>query len=194
MTKMETDLARFEPTLRLYEEDLKGFEDDKERLRTQILSAQSELKRIAVKRVKRLHMSAVTKEGLGLPLTDEEKQHLTVSEEATLIPADAFKGMKLLKAAEAYLIWRGETMTHRELQDGLLAGGLEVQLKNLDNSLRSAMQRSGKFIWFKDSDKNYRWALPHWIDRSPNETEVKGDNEKRGLAVVGGTEAIVKTA
>jgi hypothetical protein len=66
---MTSDAIRYEPTLRLYEEDLKQIDSDRDRLEGEILRMQSELKLLAIKRVVRLQLSAVHKNGLGLPLT-----------------------------------------------------------------------------------------------------------------------------
>ncbi len=192
---MNSDVVRYESTIRLYEQDLGEIDQDTERLENEILRMQSELKRLAARKVSRLQMYVVTKNGVGLPLTEDERKYLPPEvEHVNSIPSDAFKGMKLVEAAEAYLIWRDEPATHREVQDGIRAGGLDVQLKSLDNSLRSAMQRSGKFKWYKDEEDTYRWALLHWINRSPREAEAQSASEKPNLALVGGSEAIAKQA
>lgn len=100
------------------------------------------------------------------------------------IPADAFRGMKLVEAAEAFLLRFGQPATHRQVLDGLKDGGLDSQRKNLDNSLRSAMQRSGQFKWFQDSDETYRWALLQWLNRSPRELTSREPTEKANLTLV----------
>jgi hypothetical protein len=107
------------------------------------------------------------------------------------IPSDAFKGMKLVDAATALLLRFGTPSTHREMLEGLRKGGLDAKLANLDSSLRSGMQRSGKFKWFKDGTGTCRWALPQWVQRSPQETG--SESEKPTLTLVE-PEAMTKSA
>lgn len=189
---MNGEAMNYGSHLRDHERNLVQIEKDRERLEDEIVQRQMELRHLANQRTICQQMHAMTKNLMKLPLTEEEKKHLPKGA-ARLIPADAFKGMKLAEAAEAFLVWFGEPATHRQVIDGLRDGGLDVQLKNLDNSLRSAMQRCGKFKWFKDTDDTYRWALLGWIHRSPREAAPE-DSEKPNLTVVGGSEAMAKSA
>ena len=190
---MNNDAIRYEATLRLYEEDLKQIDSDRDRLEGEILRAQSELKLLAIKRVVRLQMSAVHKNGLGLPLTDEEEKHLPPeTQKLQKVPPDLCKGKGTADAAEAYLRWRNEPATHGEVMKGTREGGFDNEFRSFDNSLRSAMQRSGKFRRVKDAKDNYVWALVEWINRPP-EKYAEG-NEKPNLTVVGSSQAQAKTA
>ena len=190
---MNNDVMRYESTFRLYEEDLRQIEEERERLESDILRMQSELKLLAIKRVIRLEMSAVHKNGLGLPLTDEEQKHLPPQvQKVTNVPPDLCKGKSTLDAALAFLRWQNVPITHGELMKGMREGGFDIQFKSFDNSLRSALQRSGKVKRFKDSTGNYVWALMEWINRAP-ESLAEG-TERPTLTVVGGSEAQAKTA
>lgn len=188
---MNRDLSNYEPALRQQQQDLEEIDQERNRLENEILQMQSHLNRLADRKTRWLQMHVVTKKTLGLPLTDEERKYLPAEvQRVNSIPPDLFKGMTLVEAAEAYLLWRAEPATHREVLDGLRGGGLDSPLKNLDNSLRSAMLRCGKFKWYKDDEGTYRWALPQWITRSPKQPS----NEKPNLALVGGSEGIAKQA
>jgi hypothetical protein len=191
---MNSDAMNYGSHLRDHERNLAQIEKDREQLEEEILQRQMELLQLGDKKTVCLQLHAMTKKVLRLPLTEEERRHLPEGVARVSIPADAFKGMKLVEAAEAFLLRFGEPATHRQVIDGLRDGGLDLQLKNLDNSLRSAMQRSGKFKWFKDADGVYRWAVLQWIHRSPREAAPQDLGEKPNLTIVGGSEAMVKSA
>jgi len=191
---MNTQATEYQDFFLKQQRDLEQIEADRDKLENDILRMQSELVHLADKKAAWLQWSAVTKRTFKLPLTDEEKRHLPAElARAFSIATDAFKGMQLVEAAEAFLRRYGVPATHRQVLDGLSAGGLDLKLKNLDNSLRSAMQRSGKFKWYQDAEGVYHWALVEWITRAPqaNPEEI---NEKPNLSVVGGTEAMSKSA
>jgi hypothetical protein len=192
---MDSDAMNYGSHLRDYERNLAQIEKDREQLEEEILQRQMELVQLSGQKADCRLMLAVTKKLMKLPLTEDEKKYLPEGVARVIsIPADAFKGMKLAEAAEGFLLRFGEPATHRQVIDGLREGGLDVQLKNLDNSLRSAMQRSGKFKWFKDAEGTYRWAILQWIQRAPREAVSQDSDEKRNLMVVGGSEAIAKSA
>jgi hypothetical protein len=162
-------------------------------LEEDILRMQMEILQLDDRKITCLQLHAMTKKAMKLPLTEEEKKYLPEGVAATAsIPSDAFKGMKLLEAATALLMRVGVPTSHREMLEGLREGGLDAKLKNLDSSLRSGMQRSGKFKWFKDSEGTYRWALPQWAQRTPN--QAASDEEKPNLTLVNTTEAVAKSA
>jgi hypothetical protein len=185
---MNTEAMNYGSHLRDHERNLAQIEKDRERLEDEIVQRQVELRQLASQKVICLQMQAMTKNLMKLPLTEEERKYLPEGA-ARLIPADAFKGMRPAEAAEAFLVWFGEPATHRQVIDGVRDGGLDAQLKNLDNSLRSAMQRCGKFKWFKDTDETYRWALLGWIHKSPRDATYEDSGEKPNLSVVGGSQA-----
>lgn len=191
---MNDDVRKLEPALRVYEEELSSIEQQREAMEKEILRLQSELKRLAGRRAGWLQMSAVTKNGIGLPLTDEERSYLPSEVvEVNAVPADLCKGKKIVEAAEAYLRWRNEPATHSEVMKGMREGGFEDQYKSFDNSLRSAMQRSGKFKRYKNTGGKYVWALPEWINRLPDQVASE-PSEKANLKVVGGSEAQARSA
>jgi hypothetical protein len=191
---MNDDVRKLEPTLRVYEEELCSIEQQREAMEQEILRLQSELKRLAGRRVGWLQMSAVTKNGIGLPLTDEERSYLPSEVvEVNAVPADLCKAKNTVEAAEAYLRWRNEPAAHGDVMKGMRAGGFEGQYKSFDNSLRSAMQRSGKFKRFKNAEGTYVWALLEWINRAPDRA-ASGSSEKPNLTVVGRSEAQAKSA
>jgi len=189
------DVVKYEPTLRLQEQELEDIDKERGELESDILLKQMRLTKLAGKKVSRLRLHILLKDELGLPVTEDERKQIPaeIRQEKSL-PKDACKGKTLVEAGEAYLIWRDEPATHREVVDGVLAGGLEVQLKSLDNSLRSAMQRSGNFLWFEDTDGVFRWAMPHWINRSPRTAVSQDANERPDLKLVERSEAIEKSA
>lgn len=191
---MNDDVRKLEPTLRLYEEELRNIEEQREAMENEILRLHSELKRLAVRKVGWMQISAVTKNGIGLPLTDEERPYLP-SEVVGVnaVPSDLCKGKKIVEAAEAYLRWRNEPANHGEVMRGMRAGGFEDQYKSFDNSLRSAMQRSGRFKRYKNAEGTYVWALLEWINRVPDRVDSES-SEKPNLTVVGGSEAQAKSA
>jgi len=192
---MNCDTTNYGSHLRDHERTLAQIEKDREQFEEEILQRQMELLQLEGKKIACLQLHAMTKKVLRLPLTDEERRHLPEGVARVIsIPADAFKGMKLVEAAEAFLLRFGEPATHRQVIDGLRDGGLDLPLKNLDNSLRSAMQRSGKFKWFKDGEGTYRWAILQWIQRSPREAVSQDSDQKPNLTVVGGSEAMAKSA
>ena len=184
---MNDDVRKLEPTLRLYEEELRNIEEQREAMENEILRLHSELKRLAVRKVGWMQISAVTKNGIGLPLTDEERPYLP-SEVVGVnaVPSDLCKGKKIVEAAEAYLRWRNEPANHGEVMRGMRAGGFEDQYKSFDNSLRSAMQRSGRFKRYKNAEGTYVWALLEWINRVPDRVDSES-SEKPNLTVVGGS-------
>jgi len=191
---MNPEAADYQDTLLKQQRDLEQIETDRNHFESEILRMQMELVRLQEKKTVWLQWAAVSKKTLKIPLTDEEKKYLPeLMARAFVIPADAFKGMGLVEAAEAFLRRNGEPATHRQLLDGLRNGGLESKLRNLDNSVRSAMQRLGKFKWYKDSEGVYRWALQEWITQLP-QAVPEATREKPNLSVVGGTEATVKSA
>lgn len=191
---MNSDAMNYSSHLRDHERNLAQIEKDREQLEEEILQRQMELLQLEDKKTVCLQLHAMTKNVLRLPLTEEEKKYLPDGVARVIsIPADAFKGMKLVEASEAFMLRFGQPATHRQVIDGLRDGGLDLPLKNLDNSLRSAMQRSGKFKWFKDTDGTYRWALLLWINRSPREAAPE-DSDKPNLTVVGRSEAMAKSA
>jgi len=189
---MNNEATEYQEILLKQQRDLEQIEADRNRFENEILRMQMELVRLAEKKTAWLQWQAVSKKTLKIPLTDEEKKYLP-AELAFSIPIDAFKGMKLVEAAEAFLRRNGEPATHRQVLNGLRAGGLDLSLKNLDNSLRSAMQRSGKFKWYADSEGVYRWALLEWITTSP-QAPLAEPSERPNLSVVGGSEAMAKSA
>jgi hypothetical protein len=191
---MNSDAMNYGSHLRDHERNLAQIEKDREQLEEEILQRQMELVQLADQKAVCQLMRAVTKKLMKLQLTEEEKKYLPEGVARVIsIPADAFKGMKLVEASEAFMLRFGQPATHRQVIDGLRDGGLDLELKNLDNSLRSAMQRSGKFKWFKDKDDTYRWALLGWVHKSPREAASE-DSEKPNLMVVGGSEAMAKSA
>jgi hypothetical protein len=182
---MHTDTRNYGPSLREHEHNLAQIEKERGELEDEILNMQMQLLQLADERVTCLQLHALTKKAAKLPLTEDEQKYLATDLARVMsIPADAFRGMKLVEAAEAFLLRFGQPATHRQVLDGLGDGGLDVQLKNLDNSLRSAMQRSGKFKWFKDADGTYRWALLRWVHRSPRELTSQEPTEKANLTLV----------
>src|SRR6266852_1107805 len=124
---MNSDAMNYGSHLRDHERNLVQIEKDRERLEDEIVQRQMELLHLANQKTICLQMQAMTKNLMKLPLTEEEKKHLPEGA-ARLIPADAFKGMKLAEAAEAFLVWFGEPATHRQVIDGLRDGGLDVRL------------------------------------------------------------------
>jgi hypothetical protein len=190
-----SDAIKYEPTLRLQEQELGDIDKERGEIESDILLKQMRLKKLAAKKVSRLRLHILLKDELGLPVTEDERKQIPVEiREEKLLPKNACKGKTLVEAGEAYLIWRDEPATHREVVDGILAGGLELQLKSLDNSLRSALQRSGNFVWFEDTDGVFRWALAHWINRSPRTAVSQDSNEKPDLKLVERAKAIEKSA
>ena len=191
---MRTDTRNYGPSLREHEQNLAHIEKERGELEDEILNMQMQLLQLADERVTCLQLHALTKKAAKLPLTEDEQKYLATDLARVMsMPADAFRGMKLVEAAEAFLLRFGQPATHRQVLDGLRDGGLDVQLKNLDNSLRSAMQRSGKFKWFKDADGTYRWALLLWVHRSPRELTSQEPTEKANLTLVE-SEARAKSA
>ncbi len=191
---MHTDTRNYGPRLREHEQNVAQIDKEREELEEEILRMQMQLLQLADEKVTCLQLHALTKKAAKLPLTEDEQKYLATGLGRVIsIPADAFRGMKLVEAAEAFLLRFGQPATHRQVLDGLGDGGLDVQLKNLDNSLRSAMQRSGKFKWFKDADGIYRWALLLWVHRSPRELTSQEPSEKTNLTLVE-SEAMAKSA
>jgi hypothetical protein len=192
---MNDDVKKLEPTLRIYDQELSSIEQQREAMEREILRLQSELKRLAGRRVGWLQMSAVTKNGIGLPLTDEERSHLPAEVvEVNAVPVDLCKGQEIVEAAEAYLRWRNEPATQGEVMKGMKEGGFEDHYQSFDNSLRSAMKRSGMFKRYKNDENVYVWALPEWINRAPNQVDGESASEKPNLTVVGRSEAKAKSA
>lgn len=190
---MNTETMNYGSYLRDQERDLGQIDKDRDQLEEDILRMQMELLQLADRKVTCLQLHAMTKKAMKLPLTEEEKKYLPEGVAPTVsIPSDVFKGMRLLEAATALLLRFGVPTTHREMLEGLRKGGLDAKLKNLDSSLRSGMQRSGKFKWFKDADGTYRWALPQWVQRSP--LEAAPESDKPNLTLVNATEAVAKSA
>ncbi len=182
---MYTDTRNYGPRLREHEQNLAQIEKEREQLQEEIFRKQMELLQLADEEVACLQLHALTKKAAKLPLTEEEQKYLPVGSGRVIsIPVDAFRGMKLVEAAEAFLLRFGQPATHKQVLDGLRDGGLDSQLKNLDNSLRSAMQRAGKFKWFKDADGTYHWALLQWVHRSPREAGLQEPSEKANLTLV----------
>jgi hypothetical protein len=191
---MNSKALKYEPTIRQWEGELTENAEEGERSKNEIFRLQSRIKRLGTERVGWLQMIAVAKANVGLPLTEEERQYLPPEVKPRAVPADLCKGKNLVEAAEAFLMWLDEPATHREVATGIVEAGLELEYKSLDNSLRSAMNRSGKFVWFQDDEGAYHWGLPSWADRSPRATGTRTANEKPNLEVVGGTEAMAKSA
>src|SRR5258708_37319010 len=95
---MNDDVRKLEPTLRLYEDEIRGIDKKREELENEILHMQSELKELAKKRAGWLRIAAVTKDGVGLSLTDEERQYvLTGGEKINAVPPDLCKGKKIVE-------------------------------------------------------------------------------------------------
>ena len=190
---MNDDLRKLEPTLRLYEDEIRGIEKKREELENEILRMQSELKELASKRAAWLRIAAVTKDGVGLSLTDEERQYVTTGgEKINAVPPDLCKGEKLVEGAEAYLTWRKEPATQAEVMKGMREGGFTAEYVSFENSLRSAMLRSGKFRRYKNAQGKYVWALLEWVNE-PADRNTSESNAKPNLTVVGGSEAQAKT-
>jgi len=103
---------------------------------------------------------------LQMPLTSEEAQLCGVeaeSQRSCAIPEDAFKGLTLPEAAKKLLGILGRAATHREMVDGLRKGGVAHELKHLENSLRSAMQRRPDlFVFIKEEGNFGQWELVEW--------------------------------
>jgi hypothetical protein len=191
---MHTDTRNYGPRLREQEENLAQIEQERQQLEAEILRMQMQLLQLADEKETCLQLHALTKKAAKLPLTEDEQKYLPAGFGRVMsIPTDAFRGMKLVEGAEAFLLRFGQPATHRQVIDGLRDGGLDTQLKNLDNSLRSAMQRSGKFKWFKDEDEIYRWALLEWVHRPSREVTSHGQSEKPNLTLVE-SEAMAKSA
>jgi hypothetical protein len=187
---MNTQPEKHEDILRRYEQELQELEQKRENLENNILQMQSELEDLATERLSLLQVYVVTKNHSRLPLTDEERIHLPSDvKPSTVVPAELCKGKKIVEAAEAYLRWRTRPAMHSEVMKGVREGGFEQQYQSFDNSLRSAMDRSGKFRRFKNAAGKYVWALPEWINRTPADL-----NTKPNLTVVGGSEAQAKSA
>jgi len=189
---MNSRALKYEPMIRQLEGELTENTHEQEKAKHEIFQLQSKLKRLAEERIGWLQTISVAKARLGLPLTDEEREYLPADvKPINAVPSDLCKGKTLLEAAEAYLVWRDEPATHSEVVKGVLEGGLKVELRNLENSLRSAMGRSGLFVWFKDDEGTNRWAMPSWVNRSPQVDEAKA---KPSLELVTGKEALAKLA
>lgn len=191
---MHTETRNYGPRLREHEQNLAQIEKERKELEDEIFRMQMQLLQLADEKETCLQLHALTKKAAKLPLTEDEQKYLVRDLGRVMsIPADAFRGMKLVEAAEAFLLRFGQPATHRQVLDGLKDGGLDSQLKNLDNSLRSAMQRSGQFKWFQDADETYRWALLQWVHRSPRELTSQEPTEKANLTLVE-SEARAKSA
>ena len=189
---MKNNANRSQERLRGYEEDLQELEQNRAHLENEIRRMQSELKLLADEKLSLLHVYAVTKNHYHLPLTDEERIHLTLQiKDVSKPPADLCKGKKMLEAAEEYLSWRNEPATHGEMKKGMLAGGFEGHYKSFDNSLRSAMGRSGKFTRYETADGKLVWAMPEWINRAPERT---AGSPEPNLTLVKTEQADAKTA
>ena len=182
---MYTDTRNYGAHLRDHERVLAQIDKEQEELEGEILRGRMRLLHLVDEKETCLQLQALTKKAAKVPLTEDEKKYLPPgSGRVIAIAPDAFKGMNPVEAAEAFLLRFGSPATHRQLIDGVRDGGLDTQLKNLENSLRSAMQRSGKFKWFKDGDEMYRWALLQWIHQSPREMASAESSEKRNLTLV----------
>lgn len=191
---MHRNPRNYGPRLREEQENLAQIEQERQELEAEILRMQMQLLQVADEKETLLHMHALTKKAAKLPLTEDEQKYLPVNSGRVMsLAKDAFRGMKLVEAAEAFLLRFGRPATHRQVIDGVHDGGLDSQLKNLDNSLRSAMQRSGKFKWFKDVDETYRWALLEWVHRPAREVVSQEQSEKPNLTLVE-SEAKAKSA
>lgn len=187
---MNTDAERHQDILQRYEQELQEFDERRAALENNILRMQSELEDLATERQSLLQVYVVTKNHSRLPLTDDERTYLPADvKPATVVPEDLCKGKKIVEAAEAFLRWRNRPALHSEVMKGMRAGGFEQQYKSFENSLRSAMDRSGMFKRYKNASNKNTWALPEWINRPPT-----AQNEKPNLSLVAPTEAQAKSA
>ncbi len=93
---------------------------------------------------------------LGLPLASATASAVL---EPTMIPHDAFFGMKVPDAAKKYLSWGGSknTKPHSELCDALLEGGFQTKSDNFPEVVRSTLGRSPEFVKIKG-----QWGLREW--------------------------------
>jgi hypothetical protein len=173
-----------------YEQELQQLEQRRNAVEHEILLKQSELEDLATERQSLLQVYVVTKNHSRLPLTDEERIHLPSDvKPATLVPEKLCKGKKIVEAVEAFLRWRDRPAMLSEIMNGMREGGFEQQYRSFENSLRSAMDRSGKFKKYKNAGNKYVFALPEWINRAPT-----GVSEKPNLSLVGEPEAKAKSA
>lgn len=89
----------------------------------------------------------------------------------------------------------GRPATHRELKDGLRHGGINPELKHLDNSLRTALQRRPEeFVFIKDKGGVGQWELTEWSDVIDEVSNEVVRPEPRQLSVVGGSDVAVREA
>lgn len=167
---MLIDRRVYEPMLRQTERDLVALEEEKMRLMQDISRLQRKGKRLESQRNLLIRTRGSIKVVLQMPLTSEEAQLCGVEAESQrpcAIPDDAFKDLTLPEAAKKLLTILGRAATHREMVDGLLKGGVAHELKHLDNSLRSAMQRRPDlFLFIKESGNFGQWELVEWNELS----------------------------
>jgi hypothetical protein len=163
---MSIDRRVYEPMLRQTERDLVALDEEKMRLMQDIGRLQRKAKRLDSQRNLLVRARGSVKVMLQMPLTSEEAQLCGVeaeSQRSYAIPEDAFKGLTLPEAAKKLLGILGRAATHREMVDGLRKGGVAHELKHLENSLRSAMQRRPDlFVFIKEEGNFGQWELVEW--------------------------------
>ncbi len=195
---MEIDKAFYESALRQTERDLAALERERTTIRGEMARMQRELLSLADKRIEWVRAAGSIKTLIGLSLSEEEAALCGTSaekERLAQIPPDAFKEISLPVAARKYLEILGRPATHRQLKDGLRRGGINPELKHLDNSLRTALQRRPEeFVFLKNKGGVGQWELTEWsdvIDQVPNEA-VRPESWR--LSVVGGSAVAVREA
>jgi hypothetical protein len=163
---MKIDQTIYEPMLRQAERQLVTLDEEKIRLLRVIAGAQRELKLLATQRIQCVQAVGSIKVMLRLPLSTEEAEVCAIPGEKDFqIPEDVFKDMTLPDAAKKLLTMLNRPATHREMVVGLKKGGINQELKHLDNSLRSAMvRRPDLFVFVKEDGSFGVWQLMEWID------------------------------
>ena len=185
---MKLDSALSEGMLRQAEGQLEALEEEKRRLIRVIAGAQRELKLLASQRNKCVKAISSFKDMLGLPLSPEEAELCGISNQEDLeISNDCFSEMTLVDAAKTFLTMLNRPATHREMFEGLRKGGVNQDLKHLENSLRSAMSRRPEtFVFLKEDGRFGVWQLAEWIEGTSEHPVIPPKPEPLRIAASAG--------
>jgi len=194
---MLADKTTYEPMLRQTERDLAALENERVQVRKEIARLQRGLKDLATRRTMWVRAAGSLKQLLELPLSEEETELCGAGEKESLpeIPQDAFKEMALPEAAKKFLTMLGRPATHSEVVESLRTGGVNSELKHLNNSVRSAMQRRPDLFVFVKQDGSFgEWELAEWSGEMNEVPTQSGIQKPRRLSVVGASELSAQSA
>jgi hypothetical protein len=163
---MEKDLSQAEKMLQRNERDIQAIDDDIEGLEGTIAGMHAEILKLRKEKEICMDLSVSLKVRLGQiePPAKPAAGSVAVEDDGRpfVLPKNFVKGLSPADGGLKILTKWGKPMSHTEMVQHLLKGGVRSEAKSSDVAFRTALGRRKEFLWIKLDGSRGVWVLRDW--------------------------------